>query len=171
MENSEGMNSDPIIKRIRTHDEIKEAANLAEEIWTEHYMPIIGSGQIAYMLDRFQSVNAISKSMEEGNVYCTVSIDGHPFGYFAIREEDGTFLSKFYVKKKYRGLGAGKTMFNWIIEFSKSRGLNRIWLTCNKYNEKSISIYKHLGFEIIDSVVTDIGSGYVMDDYVMEKKI
>jgi len=40
----------------------------------------------------------------------------------------------------------------------------------NKYNP-SYDIYRHLGFEVIDSVVTDIGEGYVMDDYIMQRKL
>ena len=43
-----------------------------------------------------------------------------------------------------------------------------IQLTVNKYNTNTISAYKKWGFEIIDSVVTDIGEGFVMDDYIME---
>ena len=27
------------------------------------------------------------------------------------------------------------------------------------------------GFEVIDAVETDIGDGYIMDDYIMEKKL
>ena len=45
-----------------------------------------------------------------------------------------------------------------------------IYLTVNKYNP-SYQIYRHLGVEAIDSVVTDIGEGYVMDDYIMQRKL
>ena len=27
------------------------------------------------------------------------------------------------------------------------------------------------GFEVIDAAETDIGDGYIMDDYIMEKKL
>jgi len=47
-------------------------------------------------------------------------------------------------------------------------GLSRIQLTVNKGNSGSISVYEHWGFVTVDSVVTDIGCGFVMDDYVME---
>ena len=43
-------------------------------------------------------------------------------------------------------------------------------LNVNKYNP-TIDIYEHLGFRIIESEVNDIGKGYVMDDYVMEKRL
>ena len=41
----------------------------------------------------------------------------------------------------------------------------------NKNNTKTLDIYKHLGFEIVREEVTDIGEGYVMDDYVLEYRI
>ena len=44
------------------------------------------------------------------------------------------------------------------------------YLTVNKYNSSSIEVYKKRGFEITDAAVTDIGSGFVMDDYIMEKQ-
>ena len=86
-------------------------------------------------------------------------------------QDEGIFLSKFYVKNGLRGKGLGKAMLNTIYEFATKRNLNRLWLTCNKYNSKSLNIYKKLGFAIINEIVTNIGNGYVMDDYILEKHI
>ena len=36
----------------------------------------------------------------------------------------------------------------------------------NKYNADTIAVYEKLGFELLRSEVTDIGNGYVMDDFV-----
>ena len=41
----------------------------------------------------------------------------------------------------------------------------------NKHNEMAIRAYKAKGFEVIDAVETDIGDGYIMDDYIMEKHV
>ena len=46
-----------------------------------------------------------------------------------------------------------------------------MYLTVNKYNEMGIRAYQAKGFETIESVETDIGRGFIMDDYVMEKRI
>ena len=51
------------------------------------------------------------------------------------------------------------------------RGLRAMYLTVNKGNELGIRAYKGTGFETIDAVRTDIGSGFVMDDYIMEKRV
>ena len=49
--------------------------------------------------------------------------------------------------------------------------LQAIYLTVNKYNNRAYDIYIKNGYEVIDDVVTGIGNGYVMDDYVMQKNI
>ena len=53
-------------------------------------------------------------------------------------------------------------------QFARDHGMRAIWLTVNKYNANTIAAYKKMGFETIGDGVTDIGSGYVMDDYFME---
>ena len=44
-------------------------------------------------------------------------------------------------------------------------------LTVNKGNTDSIAVYLKSGFVVREEAVFDIGSGYVMDDYVMEKRL
>jgi RimJ/RimL family protein N-acetyltransferase len=55
--------------------------------------------------------------------------------------------------------------------YSRERGIPKIRLTVNKYNSNSIKAYDNMGFVSVDSIVQDIGNGYVMDDYVLEKDI
>ena len=45
-------------------------------------------------------------------------------------------------------------------------GKKSVYLTVNKHNDRAVAVYKKIGFELTDSVVTDIGSGFVMDDYI-----
>ncbi|NJM22682.1 MAG: GNAT family N-acetyltransferase [Nostocaceae cyanobacterium CSU_2_110] len=87
-------------------------------------------------------------------------------GYFSVQDRgDRLFLSKLYVLKSFRGKGIGKQA----IKFIKNTFSNPIiHLTVNKNNSDSIAFYKNVGFDIVDDVVTDIGNGFVMDDYVME---
>ena len=50
-------------------------------------------------------------------------------------------------------------------------GLGKITLTVNKNNAIAIEAYRKMGFENAGSIVTDIGGGFVMDDYKMEKSV
>ena len=145
---------------------------LAKEIWEQHYSSIIGKAQVAYMLDRFQSRSAIEKEIQAGYVYYLARFDDVPCGYSAVKKDGtGVFLSKLYVKKGYRQRGIARGMLDQIDTYAKKNKSNRIWLTCNKYNTSSLETYKKLGFAIIDSCLSDIGGGFVMDDYVLEKKL
>ena len=44
----------------------------------------------------------------------------------------------------------------------------RLQLRVNKANATAIRAYQRFGFAIIEDICTDIGSGFVMDDYRME---
>ncbi len=44
-------------------------------------------------------------------------------------------------------------------------------LQVNKRNANAINSYQKYGFVVREVTVDDIGHGYVMDDYVMEKKL
>ncbi len=54
---------------------------------------------------------------------------------------------------------------------ARRRGSNAVRLNVNKHNLKSIAAYRKHGYAVIETVVAAIGGGYVMDDYVMEKKL
>ena len=44
-------------------------------------------------------------------------------------------------------------------------------LSVNKRNTKAITAYRRNGYDVADSIVTDIGNGFVMNDYVMAKNL
>ena len=157
-------------KIVDNNKAIAQVAKLAKEIWNQHYLPMIGSEQVLYMLDKFQSENAIEQQIAECYKYYLI-IDNNienrvEAGYFCVKDKgEKLFLSKLYVVDAYRGKGIGKQG----LKFLKSSFDNPvIQLTVNKNNSDSIAFYKKVGFEIIDDIVTDIGNGFVMDDYIME---
>jgi ribosomal protein S18 acetylase RimI-like enzyme len=146
---------------------------IADEIWHEHFITILTEDQIDYMVDKFQSISAMTKQMvNEGYEYYFIVVNGEEIGYTGIKKDvDKLFLSKLYLRREHRGKGYASAVFEQLKEISRLRDLNRIWLTVNRNNEVTISVYKKKGFETIRTQVTDIGEGYVMDDYVMELKI
>ena len=48
-------------------------------------------------------------------------------------------------------------------------GCRELWLTVNKHNTGSIAFYERMGFRKTGALVTDIGHGFVMDDWRMAK--
>ncbi len=154
---------------VKTDAEIQDVAILASEIWHDYFIDIISEEQIDYMLDKFQSYSALKEQIENGYEYFKI-YSGHTFaGFFGIHEEDGElFLSKLYLHKDSRHQHLSTQAFHYMLDLCRVRGLKKIWLTCNRHNKNSLDIYQHWGFSITREQKTDIGSGFCMDDYILE---
>ena len=162
---------DQFVRAKNTRDFI-QIARLADTIWREHYIPIIGAGQVNYMLEKFQSAEAMANQAVKGMEYYTVRFDDAPVGYFAFEKRGRElFLSKIYLLKEYRGKGLGKASMEFITARAKALDCAEISLTVNKYNDRSIKAYEGMGFRKTEEAVVDIGGGYVMDDYRMAKPL
>jgi len=162
-----------VIKRVQSPQSIQIVADLALTIWNEHYVPIIGQEQVDYMINSFQSTEAIEKQINnEGYEYYFIDHLSKPSGYISIKLiGDALFLSKFYVVKEKRETGLGKEGLKFIINRAKELSANAITLTVNKYNINSIKAYEKMGFKNTGSIVSDIGAGFVMDDYTMSYEL
>ena len=165
--------SRPTILPVTTDEAIQNVSILADEIWHQHYVTIIGEAQVDYMVEKFQSLPAISKQIrQDGYEYFLLSMDDLLAGYAGVLvEEDSLFLSKLYIKESFRGMGLARQTVDFLKNICKERNLDRIYLTCNINNHNTLNVYDRLGFKIIESVVGDIGHGFVMDDYILELKI
>ena len=160
------------IKIANTAFNYKVIVQLADTIWREHYTPIIGIEQVEYMLIKFQSVEAISNQVEQRYEYFIISYQETPVGYLSIIKEKNTlFLSKIYILSDHRGKKIGKTSMQFIEEKARKTDCNKIGLTVNKNNTNSIAAYEKIGFINLGPIIKNIGNGYIMDDYKMEKSI
>jgi ribosomal protein S18 acetylase RimI-like enzyme len=161
-----------ITYRLAEKEESPAVAALAAAIWREHYTPLIGPEQVEYMLDRFQSGESIARDIEKGLLYYLAEDGNVPAGYMALRiDDEGLFLSKLYVEKSYRGRGIARRFVEMAVRVAQENALPRIRLTVNKGNAGSIAAYRRMGFATVESVVSDIGSGFAMDDYIMELRV
>ncbi|WP_217593774.1 GNAT family N-acetyltransferase [Cohnella sp. GbtcB17] len=156
-----------------TIEDAQTVATLASEIWHEYYGALLSLEQIVYMVDKFQSPGAIADQIaHQGYEYYLMQANGANVGYMAVQAKDGKlFLSKLYVLKAQRGQGYASRTMDFLMRLCRERGLGAIWLTVNRHNEASISVYEKKGFRKVREQVADIGNGYVMDDYIMEKEI
>jgi len=164
--------------RVSTPAQIRRVEALGHVIWHRHYTPLIGSAQVEYMLDRFQSSVAIEAQIQSGYEYDLIHANSEPVGYFAIElrkhsrnkvegaTEDGPhlFLSKIYLLENARGKGLGRRCFDFVQMRAMEGGVSEIRLTVNKENP-SQNTYERWGMVRTGSLVTDIGNGFLMDDW------
>lgn len=158
-------------------EQVATVAALAHQIWYEYYVPLIGRPQVDYMVARFQNAPAMQTQIDQGYEYFLVQRQDDTgqwagIGYCAVEEQPGRrmFLSKFYLHHDARGSGTGRRCMEFIEELARRRGLSLLWLTVNKGNP-AVQAYHKLGFRIAEELVMDIGGGFVMDDYRMEKAL
>ncbi|MDR1537247.1 MAG: GNAT family N-acetyltransferase [Clostridiales bacterium] len=163
------------IKIVAAGEEVRIVAELAQSIWSSHYAHILEAEQISYMIEKYQSPEIIKEQINSGGyVYYLAYWDGKPAGYCGVvanASERSVFLSKIYVGEGFRRRGIARSFIKRFIFDNEKDGINHIWLRVNKRNAGSIEAYKKLGFEISQSVVQEIGSSFVMDDYKMVLKL
>lgn len=160
-----------------TLDMTDALAAIAGDIWREYWPELIGADQTEYMIEHFQSLPAIQRDMADHAYeywFVRAADDGRVVGYTGGHVEPETsrfFISKIYLLADERGKHFGSAVIAFYEQLCRDRGLRAMYLTVNKGNRLGIRAYEGKGFETIDAVRTDIGSGFVMDDYIMEKRI
>ena len=150
---------------------IVKMSAMATEIVREHFDPIIGKAQNDYMLQKFQTVDAITDQLRHGYQYYFVAEAGRMVGFLAFfPRENVMYLSKLYLYKEERGKGYARHMLDFMIRVAQDAEVSSIELNVNR-NNSAIYAYEKLGFKVIRTEKNDIGEGYFMDDYVYSLKI
>jgi GNAT superfamily N-acetyltransferase len=96
-------------------------------------------------------IKAMKKNVEYGHDYW-VSKDGNKVtGIIGLEYvgEDSAWLSWFAVGKKYRGMGIGRKLLEFVIEHAEKSGLKNISIECGTLPmfEKANKIYDRFGFQ------------------------
>jgi len=162
------------IQKATTLVDIQTIEKLAHKIWNAHYVPIIGQNQVDFMLEKFQSFDAITSQIKNGYDYFLISDAKNAVGYLCLVYDDSKkklMISKIYIDAQKRGAGFGQQLIDFTIHLAQEKKMKIIWLTVNKNNSNSIKWYQKLNFKITNEVVMDIGNNFVMDDYIMELQL
>lgn len=166
--------ADPRISALRESDIVQLSA-LARETWYLHYPGIITVAQIDYMLAQRYGEHAVRAQIAGGRIFWDkLEADGKLAG-FASYEIDGirrtTKLDKIYVHPRFQRRGYGAALLAHVERVSVQRGSARVWLQVNRNNTASIAMYRRNGYRIAESASFDIGGGFVMDDYILDKSL
>jgi len=145
---------------------------LAEQIWPLNYAKIITPKQIKYMMNLMYSEKALKQQMQSGHQLIIVYNNSIPVGFASYSEVEISVykLHKIYLLANQRGRGTGKFTMEQVIADIQPKGASVLRLNVNRHN-KAKSFYEKLGFTLVTEEKIDIGSGYFMDDFVLEKNI
>jgi len=168
------MQDDVRIERLAYAD-VGRMAALAAEIWRDHYPSIISAAQIEYMLRQRYDPELVRAELARSDIWWDKLTAGGEFCAFSsclLGPDPGTVkLDKLYVRSRCQRRGYGGMLIARATEEARRRRCNRLVLAVNKNNATAIGAYLKHGFRVADAVVKDIGGGFVMDDYIMEKAI
>lgn len=159
-----------------TKNNIPLIQDLARRSWENAYAEILSNEQMEYMLSTMYSVEEIGNHLQQPNYhYYLIQDETHDsfegfIGYETQYEEGTTKLHRIYLVPESKGKGLGKKALEFLNEKVKESGDKRIILNVNKYNSAR-KFYESQGFSVYNEGIFDIGSGYVMDDYLMEMLI
>jgi ribosomal protein S18 acetylase RimI-like enzyme len=163
--------------------DIAEVSDLAHRIWHAHYPSIITIEQIDYMLAKSYAPASLVCQMEEGQHFLLARREDTISGFLSIgaleqvahpalrgdAAANDYFLHKFYIAPELRGKGAGKAMLKELLRLRPD--IARLRLQVARKNTDAWNFYLKQGFVIEREHDFDIGDGYVMRDYVMEKRM
>lgn len=154
-------------------EDINLIRELTFRVWPQTYAATLSQEQIDYMLELMYSEASLTRQMtEEGCNFIIVYENGNPVGFASFSKvETGIWkLHKIYILPNQQGKGTGRLVIDYIINTIKLQAAKALQLQVNRYN-KAKDFYEKLGFSVIKIADFDIGNGFFMNDYVMEKKV
>ena len=159
---------------IASESQLGIIQNLAKAIWPDTYGAILSQNQLDYMMEMMYSNDSLRSQILNNNVFLLAEIENKIVGFASYelnyQNSNATKIHKLYVLPEIQGNGVGKGFMQYIQNIALKHVNSALILNVNKYN-KAKDFYLQNGFEIVESVVVQIGKGYVMDDYIMKKKI
>jgi ribosomal protein S18 acetylase RimI-like enzyme len=158
--------------RQAAREDIPLIRELCFKVWPQTYASILSQEKIDYMLDLMYSSDSLEKQMDTGSQFIFVYEDEQAVGFAAYFEKSPIIfkLDKIYILPSQQGKGTGKFVIDYILEVIKQKGATALELQVHRQN-KARNFYEKLGFVIIEEKDFDIGNGFFMNDYVMEKKL
>ncbi|TNE54255.1 MAG: GNAT family N-acetyltransferase [Bacteroidetes bacterium] len=155
-----------------SEDQVREIFQIANLTWPVAFGEILSKAQLEYMLRMMYSEDVLKEQMQRGHEFYLVSERGSYLAFMGIEPNyKGSKLlkiHKLYVLPNQQGKGIGELL----LELAESRGKeleqSGLTLNVNRFN-KAKSFYEKLNFQCVKEEDIDIGQGYLMEDYVMEK--
>ena len=147
---------------------------LAHQIWPVCYASILKKEQIEYMLQKFYSIDALTKLHQQHHKFIVLQHNNTAVVFASyehhFQNSKKTKLHKLYIDPTMQKKGYGQMLINFVIMEAAVCGDTAVFLNVNRKNE-ALHFYNKNNFKILAEEDIDIGNGYFMNDYVMEKTL
>ena len=165
----------PVLLRPATAADFPTIRDIAHRTWPATFGAILSQEQIAYMLDMMYADAALAEQVSRrGHRFLLAEDDdGQAVGYasYELHYRAGTTkLHKLYVLPAQQGRGLGRTLIEAVEAAARAVGDSVLRLDVNRDN-RAVGYYERSGFTKVGEAVTEIGEGWVMDDFVYERGV
>ena len=162
-------------RMLLNHAELQAVRDIVNSVWPPTFREILSPEQITFMMKMMYAPEVMERELDEGIYFEILSLDGEDAGFISYGRYEGqpetVKLHKCYLLEKFQGQGHGSAMLRHAALAARQMGAKYLRLNVNKHNEKAIRAYQRNGYVTVESVKNDIGKGFFMDDYVMEKRL
>ena len=171
-------------------EDMTTVRHIAHATWPDTFKGILTGAQIDYMLHLMYRPEALAQQLSDGHRFLLLvegqrgnqNANPNPFYLkakstkyqavgFASYQLDHlpgvTKLHKIYLLPGAQGKGYGRALIRKVQTIARNTGQERLRLDVN-YQNKALGMYEYIGFTKIGRHDTDIGNGYLMEDWRME---
>ncbi|UFH51897.1 GNAT family N-acetyltransferase [Spirosoma sp. KNUC1025] len=160
-----------------TETDLPVIQTIAHQTWPSTFGEILSPSQIRYMLEMMYSLDALKSQInEKKHVFLLAKdeISNEYLGYISYelhyKGESVTKVHKIYMLPASQGKGVGRLLIDNVAERAIQQADNRLGLNVNRYN-RAVQFYERMGFVVIGQEDIDIGDGFLMEDFIMEKRL
>jgi len=102
-------------------------------------IPPVDPDAIREWLDLIVSPDAVTVVAEH---------DGRPVGHAILVPDSGDgYELAIFILDEYQGAGIGTQLLEHLLGQGQTAGVERVWLTVERWNEAAIALYRKIGFE------------------------
>jgi len=145
---------------------------LARRIIPDFYATYFDVAAAEWMVDNGHTAAVLEAQARKGYRHYLLQLKAVVVGYFALHTEGRVMkLSHFYVLEEYRGMGFGQLAMDFIQHEAETARVRHLELLVLRRNKATVGFYRKNGFFPVAEVLTRLGNGAVLEDYLMRKEI
>lgn len=154
-------------------NQVKRIQEIAYQTWPDTFKNILSQEQIEYMLNWMYNQEILTEQIRNGHRFFILNENEKDLGFIGVQPNYPNVgiskIHKIYVLPNTQGKGVGKKLIEFIEVFLKENFQSgKVFLNVNRFN-RAVDFYHKIGFNIVKEENIDIGNGFLMEDYVMEK--
>ncbi|MVM32682.1 GNAT family N-acetyltransferase [Spirosoma sp. HMF4905] len=160
-----------------TEQDLPLIRDIAYQTWPNTFGEILSPNQISYMLEMMYSLGSLNAQINEKKHVFLLAKDTDSdeyLGYVSYEldytGQSLTKIHKIYLLPASQGKGVGRLLIDQVASIAIRNNNTRLGLNVNRYN-KAIQFYERMGFLVVGKEDIDIGDGFLMEDFVMEKPL